>query len=123
LYPCGTFQRHQLFAPQSPASSPARNKLRPADWNSSAGAASDLRKAASDILHEKHSPVRFHRSRAARKFVLSVQQLGEVFDPAQAYCDNVKSFLELEAKFAAAATRLGEALKNYLRPRKSPNER
>ncbi|WP_233875406.1 hypothetical protein [Paraburkholderia adhaesiva] len=47
----------------------------------------------------------------SKEIVLSVQQLGEVFDAAQAYCDNVKHFLELEAKFAAASARLGDSLK------------
>jgi hypothetical protein len=47
----------------------------------------------------------------SKEIVMSVQQLGEVFDAAQAYCDNVKHFLALEAKFAGAAAKLGDALK------------
>ncbi|MBB5409165.1 hypothetical protein HDG34_003106 [Paraburkholderia sp. HC6.4b] len=47
----------------------------------------------------------------SRQIVLSVQQLEEVFDAAQAYCDNVKHFLELESKFSAAAAKLGDALR------------
>ena len=47
----------------------------------------------------------------SKEIVLTVQQLGDVFDAAQAYCDNVKNFLELESRFAAASAKLGDALR------------
>ncbi|MGF6604712.1 hypothetical protein P3T23_009468 [Paraburkholderia sp. GAS448] len=47
----------------------------------------------------------------SKEITLSVQQLGEVFDAAQAYCDNVKHFVELESKFSAASAKLGDALR------------